>query len=57
MCVCVWCFLYIYGKHYCIVGMVTILQVGQARVSVPIGMRDFSSLQNAQTSLGTSGGL
>jgi hypothetical protein len=49
MCVC--------GKHDCVVGLVTILQAGQAHVSVPRGTRDFSPLQNAQTSFATSGCL
>jgi hypothetical protein len=53
---CMVCFyMYIYGKHDCVVGMVTILQAGQVHVSVPRGTRDFSPLQNAQTSFATSG--
>jgi len=39
------------------VGIVTILQAGQVRVSVPTGTRDFSPLQHAQASFATSGGL
>lgn len=51
-------YIYIYMESMiCIVDMVTILQAGQARVSVPTGTRDFFPLQNAQTSFATSGGL
>ena len=49
VCACMHGVFIIYGKHDCIFGIVTILQAGQAHVSVPTGVRDFSPLQNAQT--------
>jgi hypothetical protein len=41
------------GSRGSIVGMATVLQAGQSGVQIPLKARDFSLLQNTQTSSGT----